>query len=147
MPIDDGRSTISLNGTLFTTPNIDFSKEVSKTVIDTIVKKFTEVATKEKKKENSFGSFFYDEEGNEFYLKEVIYNAPVVACNWSDGTKTTSKCDMFDTYSVESGLTICVLKKLMGGKFFARLLENWTPDVYTGKLTKITLKDVLKRQS
>lgn len=144
MPIDDGRD---INGTLYLTPKVSVSEEDGKRLVDTIVKKFTEVATKEKKKENSFGSFFYDEEGNEFYLKEVIYNAPVVACNWSDGTKTTSKCDMFDTYSVESGLTMCVLKKLMGGKFFARLLENWTPDVYTGKLTKITLKDVLKRQS
>ena len=143
MPIDNGRE---INGTLFITPNIDVSKEDSKTGIDIFVKELTNI-TKEKKKENSFGSFFYDEDGNEFYLKEVIYNAPVVACNWSDGTKTTSKCDMFDTYSVESGLTMCVLKKLIGGKFFARLIENWTPDVYTGKLTKITLKDVLKRQS
>ena len=144
MPIDDGRD---INGTLYLTPKVSISEEDGKRLVDTIVKKFTEVATKEKKKENSFGSFFYDEDGNEFYLKEVIYNAPVVACNWSDGTKTTSKCDMFDTYSVESGLTMCVLKKLIGGKFFARLIENWTPDVYTGKLTKITLKDVLKRQS
>ena len=143
MPIDDGKA---INGTLFIAPNIDVSKEDSKTAIDIFVKNLTNII-KEKKKENSFGSFFYDEDGNEFYLKEVIYNAPVVACKWSDGTKTTSKCDMFDTYSVESGLTMCVLKKLMGGKFFARLLENWTPDVYTGKLTKITLKDVLKRQS
>ena len=144
MPIDDGRS---LEGTLYVTPKVNISEEDSKRLVDTIVRKFAEVAKKETKKENSFGSFFYDENGNEFYLKEVIYNAPVVACNWSDGTKTTSKCDMFDTYSVESGLTMCVLKKLIGGKFFARLIENWTPDVYTGKLTKITLKDVLKRQS
>lgn len=144
MPID---GTISTQGELLLYPKINISEEDNKRIADTIVKKLAEVATKEKKRENSFGSFFYDEDGNEFYLKEVIYNAPVVACNWSDGTKTTSKCDMFDTYSVESGLTMCVLKKLMGGKFFARLLENWTPDVYTGKLTKITLKDVLKRQS
>ena len=143
MPID---GTIT-QGELLLYPKINISEEDNKRIADTIVKKLAEVATKEKKRENSFGSFFYDEDGNEFYLKEVIYNAPVVACNWSDGTKTTSKCDMFDTYSVESGLTMCVLKKLMGGKFFARLLENWTPDVYTGKLTKITLKDVLKRQS
>lgn len=140
MPIDDGRD---IRGTLSVFPTISVTKED----IDTLVNKVKGISSKEKKKENSFGSFFYDEDGNEFYLKEVIYNAPVVACNWSDGTKTTSKCDMFDTYSVESGLTMCVLKKLIGGKFFARLIENWTPDVYTGKLTKITLKDVLKRQS
>ena len=141
MPIDDRRR--SLEGTLSVFPTITMTKDD----INALVNKVKGISSKEKKKENSFGSFFYDEDGNEFYLKEVIYNAPVVACNWSDGTKTTSKCDMFDTYSVESGLTMCVLKKLMGGKFFARLLENWTPDVYTGKLTKITLKDVLKRQS
>lgn len=144
MPVDGTKLT---QGELLLYPKVNISEEYNKRIADAIVKKLAEVATKEKKKENSFGSFFYDEDGNEFYLKEVIYNAPVVACNWSDGTKTTSKCDMFDTYSVESGLTMCVLKKLMGGKFFARLLENWTPDVYTGKLTKITLKDVLKRQS
>ena len=140
MPIDDGRD---IKGILSVFPTITMKKDD----IDALVNKVKGISSKEKKKENYFGSFFYDEDGNEFYLKEVIYNAPVVACNWSDGTKTTSKCDMFDTYSVESGLTMCVLKKLMGGKFFARLLENWTPDVYTGKLTKITLKDVLKRQS
>lgn len=140
MPIDDGRD---IRGTLSLFPTVSVTKED----IDALVNKVKGISSKEKKKENSFGSFFYDENGNEFYLKEVIYNAPVVACNWSDGTKTTSKCDMFDTYSVESGLTMCVLKKLIGGKFFARLIENWTPDVYTGKLTKITLKDVLKRQS
>lgn len=100
-----------------------------------------------KKKENSFGSYFFDDEGNEFYLKEVIYNNPVVVCNWSDGTKTVAKCDEMDDYCIETGLVICVLKKLMGCKYFARLIENWTPDVYTGELTKITLKDVLKRQS
>lgn len=138
MPIDDRRS---LEGTLSVFPTITMTKDD----IDALVNKVKGISSKEKKKENSFGSFFYDENGNEFYLKEVIYNAPVVACNWSDGTKTTSKCDMFDTYSVDTGLAICVLKKLMGGKFFARLLENWTPDVYTGKLTKITLKDVFKK--
>lgn len=140
MPIDDVRD---IKGTLSVFPTITMKKDD----IDALVNKLKGISSKEKKKENSFGSFFYDEDGNEFYLKEVIYNAPVVACNWSDGTKTTSKCDMFDTYSVETGLTMCVLKKLIGGKFFARLIENWTPDVYTGKLTKITLKDVLKRQS
>lgn len=140
MPIDDGRD---IKGTLSVFPTITMTKDD----INALVNKVKGISSKEKKKENSFGSFFYDEDGNEFYLKEVIYNAPVVVCNWSDGTKTMSKCDMFDTYSVESGLTMCVLKKLIGGKFFARLLENWTPDVYTGKLTKITLKDVLKRQS
>ena len=144
MPVD---GTKSIRGELLLYPKVNISEEDDKRIADAIAKKLAEVATKEKKKENSFGSFFYDEDRNEFYLKEVIYNAPVVACNWSDGTKTTSKCDMFDTYSVESGLTMCVLKKLIGGKFFARLIENWTPDVYTGKLTKITLKDVLKRQS
>lgn len=146
MPVDDGRD---IRGTLYLAPKVSISEEDSRRLVDTVVKKFEEEqpTAEEKKKENSFGSFFYDEDGNEFYLKEVIYNAPVVACNWSDGTKTTSKCDMLDTYSVDTGLAICVLKKLMGGKFFARLLENWTPDVYTGKLTKITLKDVLKRQS
>lgn len=140
MPIDDGRD---IKGALSVFPTITVTKDD----IDALVNKVKGISSKEKKKENSFGSFFYDEDGNEFYLKEVIYNAPVVVCNWSDGTKTMSKCDMFDTYSVETGLTMCVLKKLIGGKFFARLIENWTPDVYTGKLTKITLKDVLKRQS
>lgn len=93
-------------------------------------------------KRKSFGSAFYDEKGNYIYLKEVIYNNPVVVCNWSDGSKTTAKCQSGDEYSPEVGLTICVFKRMHGNQFFQDLINNWTPT--TGE-KKITLKDVFKK--
>lgn len=57
MPIDDGRD---IRGTLSVFPTISVTKED----IDTLVNKVKGISSKEKKKENSFGSFFYDENGN-----------------------------------------------------------------------------------
>ena len=99
---------------------------------------------KEKKKNNSFGSYFIGEDGKEFYIKEVIYNDPAVIVMWSDGTKTTSVCDVEDTFVPETGLVLCVLKKLISNKMTARLVSNWVPDS-VDKMTRITLKDVLKK--
>lgn len=98
--------------------------------------------SKVKNKKKSFGSAFYDENGNYIYLKEVIYNNPVVICNWSDGSKTTAKCQSGDEYSPEVGLTICVFKRIHGNQFFQDLINNWAPT--TGE-KKITLKDVFKK--
>lgn len=138
-------------------PNIkgvDYSKDMSKETnkvmektIDAVNKKIAEIMLQSKKRDNSFGSYFQDEDGKEFYLKEVIYNDPAVICFWSDGVKTVAKCSEEDCFSPETGLTIAVLKRLIGNKFFSRLIQNWAPEEYDGHVTKITLKDVLKAHS
>lgn len=88
-----------------------------------------------------FGGMLSDENGNSIYIKEVIYNDPATIVFWSDGTKTTSKCQKGDIYSPEVGLILAVLKKITSGDFVATLLEDWIPE---GK-TRVTLKDVRKK--
>lgn len=76
---------------------------------------------------------------NGVYIKEVIYNAPATIVLWSDGTKTVTKCAEGDEYSKETGLAICVLKKIAGGAQVHKLFEEWLPE---GKSNIVTLKDV-----
>lgn len=78
-----------------------------------------------------------DSEGNEtgctycfpvidtIYIKKVIYSKPATIVFWSDDTKTIAKCHGDDTYSPETGLVICCLKKLIGGSELKRMLNDW----------------------
>lgn len=89
---------------------------------------------------NLSGKFNYVEEmipGNEFYddhyligktwIKKVLYNDPATVVFWSDGTKTVSKCVGGDVYNKEAGLTICILKKLIGTQHVNDLFMDWIP--------------------
>ena len=118
--------------------NIDFYKDILEKLHDDI--------NKQSRIDNSFGSYYEDDGGNVTYIKEVIYNDPAVVVIWNDGTKTVSKCDYGDNFNPEFGLILCVLKKVVGNDQVAKLLMNWIPDDIEG-LTKITLRDVFRKQS
>lgn len=77
------------------------------------------------------------------YIKKVIYSDPVTVVFWSDNTKTTCKAQHGDTYSKETGLALCVLKKLVGGEQVAKLMEDWirTENVIDLKLIRATRKE------
>lgn len=76
------------------------------------------------------------------YIKEIIYNNPATIVLWSDGTKTISKCLPEDVYSKETGVLICIFKKLHGTAHLIDLIKYWVePDQ-----TKITLRDVRRLQ-
>ena len=111
-----------------------------------LLKNLMGAVDKQSRIDNSFGSYYEDDSGNVTYIKEVIYNDPAVVVIWNDGTKTVSKCDYGDNFNPEFGLILCVLKKVIGNEQVAKLLMNWVPDNVNG-LTKITLKDVFKKQS
>ena len=118
--------------------NIDFYKDILKNLHDAV--------NKQSRIDNSFGSYYEDDGGNVTYIKEVIYNDPAVVVIWNDGTKTVSKCDYGDNFNPEFGLILCVLKKVVGNAQVAKLLMNWIPNDIEG-LTKITLRDVFRKQS
>ena len=120
------------------TENTDYYTKLLKNLIGAI--------DKQSRIDNSFGSYYEDDNGNVIYIREVIYNDPAVVVIWNDGTKTVSKCDYGDNFNPEFGLILCVLKKVIGNEQVAKLLMNWIPDNVNG-LTKITLKDVFKKQS
>jgi len=75
------------------------------------------------------------------YIKEIIYNDPATIVLWSDGSKTVSKCAEGDVYNYETGLAVCVLKKLVGGVKVHDLFEDWLPT--SGN--RVTLKQVRQK--
>lgn len=79
------------------------------------------------------------------YMKEVIYHKPATIVFWSDGTKTVCKCHDDDTYSEETGLIMCICKKMLGNKEFKRIFEAWLPEQKSLLNIKITLKDVMAK--
>ena len=79
------------------------------------------------------------------YIKEVVYSDPATIIFWSDNTKTVCKCRYPDTYSKETGLTLCVLKKIFGGTKLKHLMEDWIPDQESFTTQRVTLRDVIKK--
>ena len=79
------------------------------------------------------------------YIKEVIYNNPATIILWSDGTKTVSKCHSNDTYSKETGLMLCIIKKLIGSTRINDILRDWIPEQESLLSTRVTLADVIKK--
>ena len=79
------------------------------------------------------------------YMKEVIYSNPATVVIWSDGTKTISKCTENDEYNEEVGLTLCVLKKVLGATAVKNILADWVPEQTFFNTQKITLSDVMKK--
>lgn len=62
-------------------------------------------------------------------IKNVIFNAPATVVYWSDGTKTVVKCQAGDTYSKETGLSLCIAKKYLGNKGnFNEVFKKWIPE-------------------
>ena len=78
------------------------------------------------------------------YIKQVLYNEPVVVVWWSDGTQTKSKVRGADEYSMETGLLYCILKKVSSGANLEELFSDWTPTQRTidNKNLYVNMKDV-----
>ena len=103
------------------------------------------------KRKDKFSGVFYkpwdlaaaSENGcDRIYITRVIYNAPATIVFWSDGTKTVAKCSPRDTYVKETGLSICILKKLCGSMQVKNLFEDWVDaDSATVTLTDVRRKN------
>jgi len=79
-------------------------------------------------------------ENKEVYIKQVLYNTPATIVFWSDNTKTVAKCQKEDIYNPETGLMICILKKIGFNE-----IDSWIPDNKNYINTYITLSDVRKK--
>ena len=96
-------------------------------------------------KEPEFGGS-YVINGEEVYIREMIYEKPNVIALWSDGTKTRCTCHKDDKWNPEMALLMCVMKKVTcSTEHIGKLLDDWavTDDVEN---KKITLKDVRKNK-
>ena len=49
-------------------------------------------------------------------MKKVIFNGPATTILWTDGTKTTVKCQAEDVWSDEVGIAMCCLKRILGNE-------------------------------
>lgn len=47
-------------------------------------------------------------------IRKVIFNDPATIVFWSDDTKTVVKCATEDTYDMEKGLAMAIVKKMAG---------------------------------
>lgn len=61
-------------------------------------------------------------------IKDVIFNDPATIVLWNDGTKTVVKVQDGDTFDPEKGLTMAIIKKLLGnqGNYYNEL-KKWLP--------------------
>ena len=122
--------------------NMEGKKECTNPIVDRmikILKKNRDCGTPNSPK---FGGYIVDDKtGNYVYIKQVIYNAPATVVFWSDGVKTTSKCDKRDIYNPEMGLVLAVMKRLTSNEYVTKLVHDWAPE---GEQKYRTLADVRK---
>lgn len=70
-------------------------------------------------------SYYYPLVGvcNEMYrtedlpeIKKVVFSGPATIMFFEDGTKTVVKCDEYDIFDEEKGITLCLLKRIFNNK-------------------------------
>ena len=82
---------------------------------------------------------------HEVYIERVMYNNPATIVFWSDGTKTVSKCTGNDIYNKETGLAICVMKKMLGVSETYNIFADWLPEDGSSDYgVSVRLRDVRK---
>lgn len=83
--------------------------------------------------------------GDLLAIDRVIFSDPATIVLWKDGTKTVVKCQEGDTYSEETGLALCVMKKVYGNKGrFNDILRKWVPEPKEEKSELAAAVDRLK---
>ncbi len=76
------------------------------------------------------GAFVYVDKDGQIKMariKQVMYSNPATIVFWDDGTKTTVKCYKDDVYNPETGLVMCVLKKVYGTTKVKDFIDAWIP--------------------
>ena len=64
-----------------------------------------------------------------FEIKRVIFNNPVTVVLWADGTKTKVRAQKGDTFNKETGLAMCIAKKVFGyAGSFNEVFKEWIPE-------------------
>lgn len=91
-------------------------------------------------------------------IKNVYFNDPVTVVLWDDGTKTIVRCQKGDTYSKETGLSLCIAKKALGNKGnYNDIFKKWIPEekktepekdsIYRGDCTNCKYCDLREDES
>lgn len=60
-------------------------------------------------------------------IKDVIFAPPATIVYWSDGSKTVVKCGPEDSYDMEKGLAMAIVKKMAGNdNHFHKVFKQYT---------------------
>ena len=60
-------------------------------------------------------------------IRKVIFNDPATIVLWSDGTKTVVKCGPEDSFDMEKGLAMAIVKKMAGNdNRFHKVFKQYT---------------------
>lgn len=54
-----------------------------------------------------------------------MFNDPATIVFWKDGTKTVTKCHAGDTFNKETGLAMCIIRKLTKNKHYNNVFEKY----------------------
>lgn len=58
-------------------------------------------------------------------ITKVIFSNPATIVFWKDGTKTVSQCQKGDVFNKETGLAMCIVRKLTGNKRYNEVFEKY----------------------
>jgi hypothetical protein len=58
-------------------------------------------------------------------LEDVWFYEPATIVWFSDGTKSVAICGYDDTYDRETGVAICLCKRMLGNKEYRELMDEW----------------------
>ena len=60
-------------------------------------------------------------------IRKVVFNDPATIVFWSDNTKTVVKCGPEDTFDMEKGLAMAIVKKMAGNdNSFHKVFKQYT---------------------
>lgn len=58
-------------------------------------------------------------------IEKVVFSDPATVVFWKDGTKTVSKCQNGDVYNKETGLAMCIIRKLCNNRNYNKVFEKY----------------------
>ena len=77
---------------------------------------------------------------------KILSTNKVVQVVFADGTSEKAVCDKEDTFSLETGITVCIAKKLLGGtKEYNKIIRNALKTMERNEKSKKEREDEKKR--
>ncbi len=58
-------------------------------------------------------------------IEKVTFNDPATVVFWKDGTKTVTKCRKGDVFNKETGLAMCIVRKLCNNRHYNSVFEKF----------------------
>ena len=95
------------------------SKETKKPIVKVEPKKVETPTFYSKRNETKFTPLYMPR------IREVMFNDPATICWFEDNSKTVAIAGHGDKYDKETGLAICMLKRVLGNKEYRRIMDKY----------------------